>query len=353
MERHPLSDIAWDVPESVYRQDPALSQSTLSKYEREGFEHLDTLFEHTESPSLTFGSCVDCLMTDGEEAFRERFFVCDIPSMKPSVEPVVKKIYEQFHNAYTNISDILDSDIMPIIAEYNYQPNWKNETRCKSVKQEGQHYYQTMFMAGDRTIVTQDVYNRVFACVRALKDSPQTKVYFQENNPFSDIERYYQLKFRHTFKGVDYRGMLDLILIDHKHKVIVPCDLKTSSGREYSFPSHFIKWGYDSQARLYWRLLRAAMNEDEYYKDFTLANFRFIVVNNIDNPIPLVWEYNNSKTIGDVCLGKYTLRDPEKIGIELNTYLKEKPAVPLNINLRQPNSIEAWFDGTSDNSGIQ
>jgi hypothetical protein len=48
-----------------------------------------------------------------------------------------------------------------------------------------------MFMAGDKTIVSQDMYNKVFACVRALKDSPQTKQYFKVNDPFEDIERFY------------------------------------------------------------------------------------------------------------------------------------------------------------------
>ena len=33
------------------------------------------------------------------------------------------------------------------------------------------------------------------------------------------------------------------------------------------------------QARIYWRLIRQLMDKDEYFKDFTLKDFRFIVVN--------------------------------------------------------------------------
>ena len=40
-----LSDISWQIPEEIYRQDAALSYSTLAKYEREGFDKLDSLFE--------------------------------------------------------------------------------------------------------------------------------------------------------------------------------------------------------------------------------------------------------------------------------------------------------------------
>ena len=62
MERKSLYDISWKVSEPVYRADPALSYSTLSRYEREGFNNLDKLFDRLETPSLTFGSCVDTLI---------------------------------------------------------------------------------------------------------------------------------------------------------------------------------------------------------------------------------------------------------------------------------------------------
>ena len=38
-----LSDISWQVPESEYRRDKALSYSTLAKFDREGFNKLDSL----------------------------------------------------------------------------------------------------------------------------------------------------------------------------------------------------------------------------------------------------------------------------------------------------------------------
>ena len=342
--RKSLKDISWQVDEPTYRQDPALSYSILAKFEREGFEHLDTLFDKVESPSLLFGSMVDCLLTDGEKAFNEQYYVSDIPSMKPSVEPVVKKIYEIFHNSYTNINDILDSQLMPIISEFGYQPNWRNETRCKNIRQEGQQYYQTMFMAGNKTIVSQNVYNRVFACVKALKESPATYFYFGDNDPFSYVERFYQLKFKNTLGGIDYRCMADLIMVDHQRKVVVPCDLKTSSHREYDFPLSFVQWMYMIQARLYWRLIRKAMDADDYFKDFSLEPYRFIVVNNIDNPTPLVWTFRQTQAIGNIEINGKKYRDPESIGKELTYYLKHHPKVPYGISDATPNNIEQWFE---------
>lgn len=341
-----LADISWQVDEPTYRQDPALSYSTLARYEREGFEHLDTLFERVESPSLLFGSCVDTLLTDGEKAFTDNYYVSDIPKVSPTAEPIVKEIFEKFHDSYTNINDIPESELMPILSQAGYKgnTNWGTKAKCDAIRKDGFGYYQTMFMAGNKTIVPQDMYNKVFACVRALKDSPQTKLYFKDNDPFDNIERYYQLKFKGSLGGVDYRCMADLILVDTKNKVIIPCDLKTSSHREYDFPKSFIQWQYQIQSRLYWRLIRQNMDKDDYFKDFELKEYRFIVVNNIDNPVPLVWNFSHTMATGDITIGKAKLRDPEVIGKELTFYLNEKPQVPIGINTTKPNNIEQWFE---------
>lgn len=248
--RKSLTDISWLVDEPTYRKDPALSYSTLSKYEREGFEHLDTLFEKVESPSLLFGSCVDTLLTDGEKAFDDNYFVSDIPKITPSAEPVVKEIYATFHNSYTNIYDIPDDLLILTLSQAAYKgnTNWGAKAKCDAIRKDGAQYYQTLFMAGNKTIVPQDMYNRVFACVRALKDSPATKMYFAENDPYSDAERFYQLKFKGSLGGIEYRCMADLIVVDHKNKIIYPCDLKTSSHREYNFPESFLQWRYKQTA---------------------------------------------------------------------------------------------------------
>lgn len=341
-----LDQIAWNVPEDVYRADPALSYSTLARYEREGFEHLDTLFDKVESPSLLFGSCTDCLLTDGEKAFADKYFISDIPKLSPSAEPIVKEIYSTFHDSYTNINDIPDEVLMPILSQAGYKgnSNWGAKAKCDAIRKDGAQYYQTMFMAGNKTIVSQDMYNKVFACVRALKDSPATKGYFADNDPFSGIERYYQLKFKGSLGGVDYRCMMDLAVVNHNEKYIIPCDLKTSSHREYDFPESFIKWMYMIQARLYWRLLRQAMDSDDYFKDFKLADYRFIVVNNIDNPVPLVWNFWHTHAVGTIEIGGRKFRDPETIGKELRQYLDDRPQVPNGISMDKPNSIEMWLE---------
>ena len=61
--------------------------------------------------------------------------------------------------------------------------------------------------------------------------------------------------------------MADLIIIDHNNKLIIPCDLKTSSKDEYNFHHSFIDWSYFEQAQLYWYIIRQNLDKDEYFKE--------------------------------------------------------------------------------------
>ena len=70
--RKSLKDISWQVDEETYRADEAYSYSTIAKFHREGFEKLSSLYDKVDSPSLLFGSMVDTLLTDGQEAFDNR-----------------------------------------------------------------------------------------------------------------------------------------------------------------------------------------------------------------------------------------------------------------------------------------
>lgn len=214
-----LKDISWNVPEEVYRADPALSYSTLAKYEREGFNNLEHLFDKLETPSLTFGSAVDAIITGGQEEFDKGFMVAEFPSIPDSIIKIVRSLFKQFGilGTYRTLNDIPDTVVIQETIYQSYQLNWKPETRAKVIKEKGAEYYSLMYIAGDRTILDTNTYQDICNAVRVLKESEATKFYFAENNPFEpEIERFYQLKFKGEFGGVTYRNMADLIIVNHK-----------------------------------------------------------------------------------------------------------------------------------------
>lgn len=338
-----LKEISWNVPEEVYRADEALSYSTLAKFNRSGFNELDHLFDKIETPSLTFGSAVDSIITGGESEFNSKFMVAEFPSVPDSITTIVKSLFNQFKETYNSLINIPDNDIINTALNYNYQNHWKPETRAKVIKEKGSQYYKLLYLSENKTILNKETYKDVYNTVDALKNSEATRKYFATNNPFDNTERYYQLKFKATFDNIDYRCMADLIIVDHTKKHIIPVDLKTSSKAEWDFYKSFIDWRYDIQARLYWRIIRYNLDKDPYFKDFKLLDYRFIVANR-KTLIPLVWVFESTQKTGDIITKNGNiLTDPFTIGKELNGYLKNKPSVPYNIKLTEPNKLEDWL----------
>jgi hypothetical protein len=127
--------------------------------------------------------------------------------------------------------------------------------------------------------------------------------------------------------------MMDLIIVDYDRRIIYPYDLKTSlSCSEWDFQDNFKKWHYYIQARLYWRNLRANLDNDYYFRNFELADYRFIIINP-KTLTPLVWEFPLTKSIGTLIDDNGNeIRDPFEIGEELQAYLNCKPEVPNGIN---------------------
>lgn len=204
-----LKDISWQVSEKTYRADPALSYSTLSRFEREGFNKLDHLFDKISTPSLTEGSMVDCLITGSEEEFNDTYYVADFPSIGEKEKQIADALYDRYHESCEQYSYIPNEVVLAIANEFEFQKNWKNETRVRVIGERTAMYYNLRVQAGNKTVVDRLTYDRVKAMVYALKTSPATQGYFADNDPMSPVRRYYQLKFKAKFDGVDYRCMAD------------------------------------------------------------------------------------------------------------------------------------------------
>jgi hypothetical protein len=327
-----ISEISWQVTEPEYRQHPALSQSTLGKYERNGrFDSIPTLFDKESSPSLTFGSLVDGLLTGTPEELNKRFLVAEFPKLEAKELAAVTAMYEGYHDKYATVFEFSEEDLKTVLDGCDFYRKWGDDKRfAKILSEDCALYYKLLKEKENKELINQELYNEAEATVQALRGSQASFHYFRADK--GNIKRYYQLKFKDVIDDVEYRGMLDLIIVDYENKVVIPCDLKTSSYSEYSFFKSFIKWRYDIQARLYWRLLRMAMDKDDYFKDFKLLDFRFIVVNK-ENRNPLVWDFADTQKDGDLSYPacSYPLRAPWTIGKELRHYLDDTPKVPDGI----------------------
>jgi hypothetical protein len=283
---------------------------------------------------LIFGSCCDAILTGGEDEFNKLFFVANI-DLTDSGYTIIKQLadMELPYESFNDIPEYIVSDVAKSVGF------WKDDKydkrRYAEVLKTGTvaEYYYALRNCPDKTVISNETYLSVLDCVRALRESPATSGYFAENDEMSPIRRYYQLKFKFTAEGVGYRSMLDLVVTDYEKKIVYPVDLKTSLGcTEWDFEQNFKRYHYYIQARLYWRNLRDNMDRDPYFKDFKLADYRFIICNP-KTLTPLVWEFPLTKAIGTLVTddGK-EIKDPYEIGKELRGYLDCKPPVPNGIN---------------------
>lgn len=336
-----LADISWQVTEKEYRSDKALSYSTIARFHREGFNSLSKLFDRVESPSLLFGSLVDTLLTDSDN-FDNLFVVAEFPNISDSQMNVVKHLFDCYSNLYSSMYDIPDKDIINATELLEFQKNWKPETRAKVLRENGEDIYKLLHITIDKTLISTKDYQDAQMCVEILKNDDFTGPLFAENNPFDkNIERFYQLKFKGIYNNIDLRCMMDLVIVNHEEKKIYPYDLKTSFKGEWDFPLSFIKWCYWIQSRLYWYILKQNLEKSEFYKDYELMNYQFIVISN-NSRIPLIWVDPDTSFEGTTNYGNFVCKDWREIVTNLIYYLEEPRNLPKGI--QKINNLKKWLN---------
>lgn len=336
-----LKDLSLQISEEQYRENPALSYSLIATYAKGGFASIPHLYDKKESDALTFGSMVDTIITEGIERFQEKFVVADFKIPTDSIKEVIDYLLEI--RTEEVFEDIPDDVVLAACNLKEYQTRYKEETRLAKIKSEGEAYYNTVRQIGNRTVVSDEVYQEVLAVVGALKGHTQTSKYLQHTEENSDVEFLYQQKFSTNLDGLDVRCMFDLLVVNHTKKIIVPIDLKTSSMLEYDFPKRYLENRYDLQSRLYCKILKNIIKDDDYFNDFTITNFRFMVINK-NNRLPLMFTDDYSFVEGDIEIkfksgSKKILRNPVTIGKELRDYLNKESVVPEGIDIYGLNSI--------------
>lgn len=316
-----LKELAWNVSEAEYRADPGISYSTLSRFKREGWRNISHLYDKLDTPALTFGSAVDTLITDSLEAFDEQFICCNFPNVSDSIALIIKELFNLYGADWHSLEDISNREILEIIVKNNYQPRWQDATRVKKIIEEGSGYYVALDVANGKRVLTQYDKNDSFECVRVLRTSPITAEYFTPSDD-KNIEILYQLKFKATYQGIPVRCMFDVLKVDHLNKIIYPKDLKTTGHPEEEFEDSIVKWNYYIQAQLYTYILQQVIAQDEYFKDFKIADWDFIVINRRCLS-PMIWEFPYNFAEVDSIDSAGTIHPNwRKLLLDLNWYLQ-------------------------------
>ena len=274
-----LKDLSLDISEAEYRLDPALSYSRLSQFFKNGAKALISN-EKIDTPSLRFGSLVDCILTAPEE-FDDRFYVADIDRFSDTFRKMTEDIFAN-HNNLESISDT------PNLLEYigDWQPRWGEKAKIDAVVKGCSDYYTVLKYSTGKIVISPQEFSEAQQCVMTLKTHPFSYQIFECNE---DEEIFYQLKFKEDIFDVKMRCMFDILKCNHKEKWIRPIDLKTTGSGVELFTKSFMEYCYWIQGSSYPSILEIAILKDDYFKDFKILSFQFLVINK-NSLSPLIWE---------------------------------------------------------------
>lgn len=287
-----FSSITWQVSDLEFRSTKMYSYSRLSRFAHEGPKALiETKAVDTES--LRFGSLVDCLLTSPEELENE-FLISDFKKPPQRVMDLLNYIWEHSSQTSTSLNSISDKELIAAADIFEYLPSYANSTRLTRIRNSGTDYFRLLGAGKNKIKVTTGDVKDAQEVVQVLKTHPHTSRYLNltsEEILNNSVEILFQLKLKAEYNNIPIKGKFDIIVVDHIRKTIYPIDLKTTGKEETEFEKSFIDFNYYIQAEMYTYMLKQTIEQDEYFKDFAIAPFKFMVINRF-NRKPLIWEWN-------------------------------------------------------------
>ena len=273
-----------------YYNNLALSQSELKlllddpkKFKEFKDKQAQGVQENSEDAKhFLLGSAVDCMLTSTD--FLEEFHVSSLEN-RPSdnVRNIINSVFSMAiqkgnNREFTNFK----SEILEACNNFEYYPNWKDETRVNKIL-ENYQYWNDLVLSEGKKVLSAEEYLTVRNVVASIKNHKFTREYFRKAG--SELEIVYQLPIFFNHKTLDCKALLDMVIFNHSDKTIQPIDIKTTSGRTVHFPTSFRKYRYDIQAAWY----TLALEYYIFYSNYTILPFKFIVESTTDIGRPLVF----------------------------------------------------------------
>lgn len=207
-----------------------------------------------EKEHLVVGSAVDCILTGRPDDFNNLYHVSDVKKPSDTIMSIVNQIFDvqvalsedgSVPNAMTLISD---DNISASIESHSYYPKWKIETRIEKIRVEGGEYYKSLADALGKTVLGLDQYTTVSRVTQSIKNHHNFAWLFTEQQ---GIDVYFQKIIYFEYMGVEYKAMLDILIVDHIKKTIQVVDFKTMFDVTLNFPNSLKQRRYDIQGAWY------------------------------------------------------------------------------------------------------
>ena len=278
MEKESLNQLL----ENSSKIDLTLSYSKLSDFDRNGAMSLIRR-NVIEGAGVKHGSLVDDLLVDnmtGNNLCEAKYYKFD--GEKPSA--TLGSLCDIVLKNYLTIPEKVE-DVLEIVKLNKFWSNIKNENTLieKFNIPEFWDYINAMYEVGDKILITTEEYMDAIEMVSILKSHKYSKDII-----INEYENIYQHKFEIEYKGFIVRGILDLISIDHKNKIVYFTDLKTGKNPAIEFEDSFIKWRYYFQGAIY-ILASEQILRGLGIREYKIQDFQFLYISKSDKT-PLLYK---------------------------------------------------------------
>lgn len=271
---------------------------------------------YEEKEHFIIGKGVDCLITEGEDAFKAQFHYNELLK-KPSEKPmaIVKMVYDIVEDRSKPLSTYKEKlyEAMNTVGFYNNtaKPTWQEDgARLERMLKDGlcAAYWEDLLKAQGKQILAKEQYDCINNIHMSLITHPHTSYLFhplEYQNSHMDI--IYQLPIYWTEEvnlgsmdgeddeiQEDCKCLIDVLIINHEKKTVAPIDIKTTRDFVTRFNKH-VEWKrYDIQAAYYtWALQGNLVKINEIVgreiADYKIENFAFVVESSNYPGTPLIF----------------------------------------------------------------
>jgi len=275
IEKRSKLDQALDNTEQI---DLILSYSKLSDFDRNGAVAL-IRNSRTENEGLKFGSLIDDLLFNDKDYFNKHYYIFDGEKPTATLGVLCDIILKNFITIPT------EEEIVNIIILNKFWANVKNKDTLieKFNNLEFWDYLKCKYETVNKVVITTKEYEDSKEIINILKTHKYSKPVL-----INEYENISQVKFSIEYRKFKIHGILDLISIDHKNKIVYFTDLKTGKNPAIEFEESFIKWRYYFQGAIYC-LAFFEICKNLNLKDYRLAPFQFLYISKSDKT-PLLFK---------------------------------------------------------------
>lgn len=282
-------------PEVNYRAISALNCSMIKLFDNDPVKFYEQFKlgkkkKDTKSTSMIIGDIVDFYILDckgDEQEFEDRFdekFALFEETKGSGQVFILADILLEVTQSHTDENGVITLEFEDLFSEAAKKVqamgkySGKNEDKIlEDFIKNGKTYYQTLIDSVGKTVVEVSLLDKARSVARLLIEDPFTKDIFLDDG---NIEYFPKFPVEWIYKSrsgreITCKSELDIMEIDHKHKVIYIRDLKTNYDNE-NFEYTYLKYRYDLQAAFY-HLAIDIWKDNEGMKDYVVKPMEFIV----------------------------------------------------------------------------